>query len=319
MAKVAYRAEGFPGSFAALNGIADMELSWPFLVWSAVSVGRAELFHIVRYGEFSLFEIAYRAAIVFANLRQTDAGRIERSEAYDGLDPSEKGAISYFLGMTMAKAFAERMLGVPWLLHLDVYRQELQPILGGRSRPDLVGQSVIGDWIAIESKGRTNGFDGQALNSAKGQAQMLASVAGQAPALLIGMVTHFGDGQLQFTASDPPRREHRDRVNLPFSRSRLIEAYYRPFRTFLAREPQSRILERNGTPYRAAPVAAVDVTVGLAIDATDEKMPPTDVSARQPSESETHYAGHDGVLVELGSMWSAENMGREPQARTRAG
>lgn len=319
MAKVAYRAVGFPDSFAAVNGIADMELSWPFFVWSAVSVGRAELFHIIRYGEFSLFEIAYRAAIVFANLCQTDAGRIERSEAYDGLDPSEKGAISYFLGLTMAKAFAERLLGVPWLLHLDVYRQQLQPLLGGRSRPDLVGQTVTGDWIAIESKGRTNGFDARALDIAKKQTHSLASIDGREPALLIGMVTHFDDGQLQFTTSDPPRPEHTDPVHLRFSRSNLVEAYYRPFRTLLAREPDTRILERNGTPYRAVPVAAVDVTVGLAVDVGDEKVPPAELSARQPSESETHYAGHDGVLVELGSMWSGENMGREPQARVRTG
>lgn len=318
MAKVAYRAEGFPGSFVALNGTADMEVSWPFFVWSAISVGRAELFHIVRYGEYSLFEIAYRAAIIFANLYQGGGGRFERSDAYDGLDPSEKGAISYFLGLAMTKAFAERVLGVPWLLHLDVYRQQLQPVLAGRSRPDLVGQTAAGNWVAIESKGRTNGFDPQALSRAKQQAQMLASVAGQAPALLVGMVTHFGDGQLQFTASDPSRSEEGDRVHLPFSRGQLIEAYYRPFREFLAREPQARVLERGGTSYRAALVAAVDVTVGLAVEAADDKLPPGGVFARRPSESEAYYAGHDGVLVELGSMWSADNMGREPQARTRA-
>ena len=316
--KIAYSADGFPGTFAAVNGIADMDMSWPLLVWSAISVGRAELFHIIRYGEYSLFEIAYRAAMIYANIRETPAGRLGRSEAYDGLDPSEKGAISYFLGLTMTKAFAERSLGVPWLLHLDVYRQRLQPILAGRSRPDLVGQTANGDWVAIESQGRTNGFDGQALTRAKQQARMLASLGGQAPVLLIGMVTHFGDAQLQFTASDPPRHEDGERVHLPLSRSDLIEAYYRPFREFLAREAQARILERDGTRYRAATVSSVDVTVGLAIDTAETKTPSGEVFTRRPSDGERHYAGHDGVLVELGSMWSAENMGREPQARTRA-
>jgi hypothetical protein len=319
MPRVAYNAGGFPQPFMSVNGASDLELSWPFLVWSAISVGRAELLHIVRYGEFSLFEIAYRAAIVFANLCNNGAGRIRRSEAYDGLDPSEKGAISYFLGLTMAKAFAERLLGVPWLMHLDVYRQELQAVIGSLSRPDLVGQTSAGGWVGIESKGRTNGFDAHALNRAKEQAQMLASVAEQVPVLLIGMVTHFNDGQLQFTTSDPPARNHRDRVHLPLSRIRLIEGYYRPFRTWLAREPQAHRVEREGTMYLAAPLGAVDVTVGLAVDAMDEKLALPDPTDRRPSDSVTHYAGRDGVLVELGSMWSAENMNKEPQERTRGG
>jgi hypothetical protein len=41
--------------------MSDMDVSWPFLAWSAISVGKAELLHIVRYEESSLFAIAYRA------------------------------------------------------------------------------------------------------------------------------------------------------------------------------------------------------------------------------------------------------------------
>ncbi len=112
--------------------------------------------HIFRYGQFSLFEITYRSALIYANLCDDGAGRIKRSEAYDGLDPSEKGAVSYFLGLTLAKAFAERELDVPWLMHLDVYRKELAPVLSGQSRPDLVGQTTGGSWVVIEAKGRTS-------------------------------------------------------------------------------------------------------------------------------------------------------------------
>jgi hypothetical protein len=132
-----------------------------------------------------LFEIAYRAAVLYANLCETEAGRIRRSEAYDGLDPSEKSAISYFLGLTVAKAFAELRLAVPWLMHLDVYRQELQPVLSGASRPDLVGRAVTGEWVAVESKGRTNAFDVRALQLAKGQVAQLVAVGGQPTALQI--------------------------------------------------------------------------------------------------------------------------------------
>jgi hypothetical protein len=319
MPKIAYTADGFPAPLDTVNGASDLELSWSFLLWSAISVGRAELLHLFRYGQFSLFEIAYRAAILFANLCDNGAGRIRRSEAYDGLDPSEKGAISYFLGLTMAKAFSERLLGAPWLMHLDVYREQLKPILAGKSRPDLLGQTTTGDWIGIESKGRTGGFDSEALDRAKEQSGMLESVSGQTPLALIGMVTHFGDGQLQVTASDPPARERRGRVRLPLTRTQLLEAYYRPFRSWLETAPDVRTVERDGVPYRVASVTAVDLTVGLAISTSPGKLPPEEMHHALHSEGATHYAGRDGVLVEVGPMWSADNMSKEPQERIPAG
>lgn len=47
--------------------------------------------------------------------------------------------MNYFLGMTFCKLFAAKLLNTPWLLHLDVFRPTLNPVLSGRSRPDLVG------------------------------------------------------------------------------------------------------------------------------------------------------------------------------------
>ena len=113
MPKIAYKASGFSAPFTSVNGASDLNVSWQFLVWSAITVGRAELFDVTRYGEFSLFEIVYRTAILYANLYVDGTDRLRQSAAYRGLDPSEKGAISYFLGMTMTKAFAEARLRVP--------------------------------------------------------------------------------------------------------------------------------------------------------------------------------------------------------------
>jgi hypothetical protein len=283
-------------------------------VWSAISVGRAELIHIVRYGQFSLFEIAYRSAIIFANLCDDGAGRIKRSQAYDGLDPSEKGAVSYFLGLATAKAFAEMALGVPWLMHLDVYREELAPILSGLSKPDLVGQTAGGAWVTIEAKGRTNTFDQAALTRAKEQAQMLVTIDGKTPALRIGTQTHFGGDLMQFIASDPPAHRRGERIRLPLSRQRLIEAYYRPFRTWLEEDPRAHTTEMAGRIYRAAPIDSADITVGLAPNAGSAELLNAD---REGAQSDRHYAGRDGVLVILGTAWSTENMTREPQERRR--
>ena len=138
MPRLTYYAKNFPASYGALlSGTNSLNFGWPELLWAAISVGRGELLHLLRHGAFSEFEMAYRAAILFANLRETGSGDLERSAAYRGLDPSEKGAISYFMGLTVAKLFADRLLNVPWLMHLDVYRKKLSPIHGA-AKPDLV-------------------------------------------------------------------------------------------------------------------------------------------------------------------------------------
>ncbi len=315
MPRVTYTAEGFPVPFASINGMHDLDLSWPFLVWSAISVGRAKLIHIFRYGEFSMFESVYRAAIIFANLCDDGNERFKRSEAYEGLDPSEKGAISYFLGLAIAKAFAERILEVPWLMHLDVYWQELQPNIVGRTRPDLVGQTTTGGWVVIEAKGRTKAFAPAALQKAKQQAQRLATVSGQDPVLRIGMLTHFGSKGLQFAARDPEFDEEGERIDLPLSQQKLIEAYYRPFRTWLSEDPRTSEIEIAGKRYRAVSIENVGLTVGLEINLFEEKVTTRPAINHQLAQDEKYFAGRDGILVVLGPVWSRENMLLEPQER----
>lgn len=51
----------------------------------------------------------WRLTIVWANLREEANAWIVRSDAFLGLNPSEKCAISYFLGLTVAKLLAERL------------------------------------------------------------------------------------------------------------------------------------------------------------------------------------------------------------------
>ena len=63
--------------------------------------------------------------------------------------------VSYFLGMTFCKLFAEKRLCTPWLLHLDVFRDRLQVVLRQGSRPDLIGKHTKRDlWHGFECKGR---------------------------------------------------------------------------------------------------------------------------------------------------------------------
>jgi hypothetical protein len=326
MPRIPYDATNFPESFSNVNGVGELVVPWSALLWAAITVGRRELLQVLRNGEFSAFEIAYRAAIVFANLCDDGAGYLRRSDAYDGLDPSEKSAVSYFLGLTTAKSFAEQQLDVPWLMHVDVYRQTLNAVIAGRSRPDLVGQTTTGDWVAIEGKGRTNGFDPRALEAAKFQATRVETIDGLSPVVRAGIVTHFSDSRLQIAVDDPPvHPKATERLALPLNRKMLIEAYYRPFRTWLARETRASELNVDGVIYRVARIDAVDLTVGLERSLTVHDPviknvdPAPDTEANdvgRRSVAEKHHVGRDGLIVIPGELWSDTNMVREPQERT---
>ena len=115
----------FKSSNSALNGNSTPSFTWAQIVWAAISVGKAESAHVLRYGLHSGFELLRRIGIVFANWREDASGRVCKTSAFKALNPSEKGAMSYFFGLTVAKLLASARLGVPWLMHLDVYRHRV--------------------------------------------------------------------------------------------------------------------------------------------------------------------------------------------------
>jgi hypothetical protein len=266
MPQIVYSATGFPANYGpGLSGVNSISVSWAELVWAAVSVGKAQLQDLALYGVFSALEMTYRTAIVYANLQETPVGYVRRSAAYDGLDPSEKGAISYFIGLTLAKLMAGRLLSVPWLMHLDVYRAILDPVLLGASKPDLVGLTQDGEWIVVEAKGRTNTFVASVLTDAKLQTQQLTTIQGMAPVLRMATLSFFDSAGILRMAVEDPKSEQRMRIpDLPLTPGLILESYYRPFETRIERALATKQEKLRGQTFRVAQLPELDMWVGLS-------------------------------------------------------
>jgi hypothetical protein len=205
MPRVPYESEHFPPR-ATPNGTGELNVSWGEILWAAMTVGRPNRAHAFQHGMASLYEAMFRVSLVRMALEQSSpfAYRLRRTDAFRTLDPTEKGAVSYFLGMTFCKLFATKLLNAPWLLHLDVYRPRLNAVLTGRSRPDLIGQEVgNGPWHAFESKGRASPPDNTVKTKAKSQANRVVSVSGSPCQLHVGSVTYFRNEVLHFYWCDP--------------------------------------------------------------------------------------------------------------------
>jgi hypothetical protein len=210
--RIDYLSRDFPASYTFRSG--TLATSWDELLWAAITLGRPSTYHVFRYGEASFHEAIFRLALIRMAIEQDWNGYLRRTEAFAALDPTEKGMVSYFLGMTLCKLFASRLLLAPWLLHLDVFRSDLNPITLGRSRPDLVGEDISGNWHAFESKGRSSVPSSDDKAKAKTQAQRLVSVNGRNCSLQVGSFAFFRSDMLEFDWRDP-EPDSRDLIVLP--------------------------------------------------------------------------------------------------------
>jgi hypothetical protein len=177
MPRLPYTPEGF-GKYLgnALNSPSEIVFSWEELCRAAITVGRRSWADVLKFGTYSLLEALWRVAIVRANLVETYDGKIRQSSAFSALDPSEKCGVSYFLGLALTKLVAEKLFRVPWLLHLDTYRQELASNLAFPRKPDFVGMDAWDRWIVAESKGRSRGVANNLLAAAKRQVRSLRRI-----------------------------------------------------------------------------------------------------------------------------------------------
>ena len=204
---ILYTSRDFPSGTVPRSGY--LQTNWDEVLHSALTVGRPNLAYVFRHGKASYYEAVFRHSLVWMALKQGPySGSLHRTQAYKALDPTEKGAVSYFLGMAVCKLFASHLLNTPWLLHLDVFRDELDPsVLAGRSRPDLVGEDASGAWHAFECKGRSSVPSAEDRRRAKDQARRLVRVNSTDCSLHIGAISFFRRDELEFHWRDPEPEE----------------------------------------------------------------------------------------------------------------
>lgn len=201
--RIPYTSQDFPSRTHAVSGY--LPIKWNDLLWAALTVGRPNRAYVFAHGNASLYEGLYRLSLVKMALEKKPYSvSLQRTDAFQSLDPTEKGAVNYFLGMTICKLFASTLLNTPWLLHLDVFRKQLNPdLLRGRSRPDLVGQDHKGRWHAFECKGRSSVPNEQDKQKAKTQALRLVRVNSANCSLHVGSISYFRQDAMEFHWRDP--------------------------------------------------------------------------------------------------------------------
>lgn len=304
--RISFESDHFPG--AVRNGPGELQTSWDELLWAAVTVGRPNRHYIFRHGEASVYEAFFRWSLVRMALEQVSPRgfRLRRTEAANSLDPTEKGAVNYFLGLSICKLFAAKLLNTPWLIHLDAFRPLLTPALRGRSRPDLVGKEHrSGRWHSFECKGRSSPPSTDAKSKAKAQAQRLVSVNSIDCTLHIGAIMHYRNDVLIFYWIDPAAGKD-DPIKVEIE-SNSWRHYYLPITRLVA--DSDRAHKIRSAPGGFVPVEGMDLQVSIYPSVADLLLEQKWQEAQLHSEKiadDLAQAGYqpDGLQVRAGESWS---------------
>lgn len=298
---IQYRSEDFT---VIANGDDELPTSWDDILWSAITVGRPSRGYVFRHGPASAFEALFRLSLVRMALEQRGyrGYRLRRTQAFRSLDPTEKGAASYFLGMTFCKLFASARLGTPWLLHLDVFKDQpsVNAVLSQRSRPDMIGKKIGSPerWYAFECKGRSSMPDSKAKERAKKQSERIDSVNGQPCAAHVATFTYLQSETLRFSWADPEQRRERSGINITVGKDAWRDYYEPAWQLFSLAQSEGRAVDFQDFDVEMAFHPEVAALLGEGRWS----------EARQFAEGSAEMleaSGYrpDGMAIEAGSSW----------------
>lgn len=300
-----------------INGWEQLQIQEVDLLHAAYTVGRANRFSILRHGIYSIYEMIYRTAMIRANLLENRSGYLTKSPAYKSLDPSEKGAVSYFIGMTVVKLLAEFKLDVPYIMHLEVYENIIRRRVGnityrnGLSRPDFIAMNNSLEWFVFESKGRSNNITSGLIEDAKEQSKMIRTIGGIRPIIKSACVSYFHRNILTAEWMDPTEEHEFINIDLPeINPIKFIRDYYKPFfdlvdRNSLSRNPDFTIFNfaNIGVSIRFPEILFRKIQEK---ELTEEKLSDIlkETESIQFNKTSLSKKGKDGIIIELDESWA---------------
>jgi hypothetical protein len=253
------------------------------------------------------------------------------------MDPSERRALAYHLGITWTVAWARQTLRIPWLLHLDIYQRQLGiNTLLGNSRPDLVGLHPNGAWAVFEAKGRASAPSPAAETKAKNQSQRVVTIGGVAPTSCFAAFSYFATDRQAVGRRKPkivhsrildpaPNSDDDQAIHLPLlTQDKFFELYYQPWFRLLSK-PAGSIIADVGSNVASSHLPALrpelffwryladlDFYVGmlpgvaLALEQRRYGEVPKliqEVTSKEGLEQEYPDWAGDGMIIEPGDSW----------------
>lgn len=256
--------------------------------------------------------IVDKIGLVWANIK-SDRDGMRLHPIYHSYVTDKKRDVSYNLGMAFAKFYAEQLLDIPNLTHVESLKIlgaiDLTATNTGHNRePDLVGQCTNGDWHVFESKGMSTNKLNPKIASAKEQVERVSSIHGTVPETLNACATYFNDERILTYLEDPESKN--DKV-INLLKEKFIDSTYKPL--FLLSEAIDKRFElrrEDGFNYYSVDIEAKGVHLRVGLDeevhdlvrqkefsSIDNMKLGKFKSLSKQMEQENYSVGQDGVVV----------------------
>jgi hypothetical protein len=218
----------FTQEFISLNGKHTFNISSTDMIRAIISIGYSDWRNALSGGFSRYAEILHHAFGTIAYTEEVQ-GNLALRRSFHSLDMSEKNPITYRLGMGVTKLIAEKLLEVPWLLHVDeLVTNGFATITSGtRERGDLAGLDKLDRWHVLEGKGRSNKLSNNIITKGKNQAGRIQTINGIAPKTKSVCASYFQDNRTDAYLVDPEDGDDEIPTNWLINKNKYLYYYYR--------------------------------------------------------------------------------------------
>lgn len=252
MKKVLVTASDFSGKFLVVNGDYTIEINSLDLIRGIICIGYSDWRGTFRGGFRRYSEILHHAFGMIAYTQEVN-NHLALAKNFRSLDMSEKIPITYNLGMGISKIIAERLLEIPWLLHVDelVRNGNAKTTAGTRERGDLAGKDMHDRWHVLEAKGRSNRPSNDSFTKGKNQAGRVLSINGITPSTKSVCVSCFQETQTNSYLVDPDNGDNMPATYWEIDNDNFLHYYYQRFveDSVISRDVTEKI-HLNGKEYQ---------------------------------------------------------------------
>jgi hypothetical protein len=227
---VHFHGSGLPGPYRAWGKAGDIPIVLPELVHRSIFVGGVPVAGTRKQRSQRRAAIGgvVRSSVEHA---QSVSGHLNTTQLYRQTESTEKGGISFRLGMGFAAAVASRVLRVEQTMHVEAFG-----FPQAKRRADLAGRDAAGNWHVIEAKGWSSSFGPRDIDYAKEQARETGrnfAAMGQRPLTISACITDLDAQPITVHFHDPPPRSTKGKVRHRFDPESFLLDYYLPVRDLI--------------------------------------------------------------------------------------
>ena len=274
MPYINYRATGYINNYMHINsnGVQQIRCRKLDLYRAMVTVGNPSFISRKKIRDSGLARAVYNSIIekvgtVWENI-ESDRTGMRLHPIYHSHVSDKKRIVSYNLGMAFAKFYAEKLLDIPNLTHVESLKElgaiNFHTATGRGREPDLVGQCTNGNWHVFEAKGMSKNNLNTQIASAKQQVQRIASIQGVAPETLNACATYFNDREI-LTYLQDPKSENEKVIHV--NKEKFIDSFYKPlFLMSSTMNKQFELRKEDGFNYYSIDLEAKGLNLRVGLD-----------------------------------------------------